>query len=427
MPWVAAAIVGSALIGGAASANANNRAANAAQNATDQNVALQREILALQQSNTAGARAVGNAALAQLAQRFGLDPGQVAQTAQGMGVQVEGGSTGGGIDPEFLTRNADLAAEGRKQIANGTFQNMEQYLSWHDQNYGDEGRGSWRAPVVATPAPAAVDPAAPGATPPPAASQTSTAATDIDRNGYYTGVRPEIAAAPTYVAPTYRETSVAPLDVGIDKYVQSPDYNFQLDQGNKNILANASATGGLESGAALKALQKFGQDLAMGDYSQWRGYTTGQYNTDRAYTANRDDAANSFSSSQALASFGANQSNYQYGTNLNQSIYNANRDYSTNRYDTNTSALMGLAGYGQNATNSNNGALATAGANIGNAYFQNATTQGNSALAAAGQVGNLAANGSSALAYYYGNQGAAGAGGASALSYANDGSAGALY
>lgn len=400
-----AAILGAALIGGGASAlssrNATNTAANASQNATDQTVALQRDILNLQQSNTATSRAVGNAALMQLAQRYGLDVSQVAQAAQGLGVQVEGdpAPAAQAVNQEFLDNpfNADLVQEGNRVVAAGEFPDMASYLAFHDQQNPGEAkdRGDWRQS------------AAP-------ASQASTAATDVDQNGYYTGVRPTVEAAPTYVAPTYRETSVAPLDVSLGKYEKSPDYEFQLDQGNKNILANASATGGLESGAALKALQTFGQKLAMGDYSQWRGYTTGQYNTDRAYTANRDDAANSFGQSTALAKFGADQSNYQYGTNLGQSIYNANRDYSTNRYDTNTNALMGLAGYGQNATNANSGALSAYGQNVGNAYFNNATTQGNAALAGAGQLNNLLSNGTSALAYYYGNQGGAGGAGAGA-------------
>lgn len=410
---IAAAIIGSAVVGAVASSSATNRAVKASQNATDQNTALQREILNLQQSNTATSRAVGNAALLQLAQRFGVPVEQVAQTASGLGVPVEGGSQTAqpkqSVSPEFLANpiNADLVTEANRVVGTGEFPDVGSYLAYHEtQNPGETAdRGNWRATPATT---------APTTTPTAPASQSSTAATDIDQNGYYTGVRPEIGAAPTYTAPTYRETAVAPLDVGIDKYVQSPDYNFQQEQGNKNILANASATGGLESGAALKSLQKFGQDLAMGDYSQWRGYTTGQYNTDRAYTANRDDAANAFGQSTALAKFGADQSNYQYGTNLNQSVYNANRDYATNRYDTNTSALMGLAGYGQQANSASSGALGAYGQNVGNAYFNNATTQGNAALAGAGQVNNLLSNGGSALAYYYGNQGAGGAAGSGA-------------
>lgn len=405
------AILGAAALGAGASMIASNNAADKAagysQQATDQNVALQREILATQQSNTAGARAVGNAALQKLAQQFGLSVDQVASAAQGLGVAVEGGSApAAAVSPEFLANplNQDLVAEGNRVVASGEFPDMASYLAYHQsQAPGEyEQRGNWQASAAPTQAPAT--PVAP-ATP---ASQSTTAATDIDSSGFYTGVRPTVGAAPTYVAPTYRETAVAPLDVSLGNYEKSPDYEFQQEEGSKRILATAAATGGLESGAALKALQKYGQNLAMGDYGQWRDYTTGQFNNDRAFTANRDDAANSFGQSTALAKFGADQSNYQYGTNLGQSIFNTNRDYATSRSDYNTGALMGLAGYGQNATNASNGALASAGANIGNAYFNNATTQGNAALSSAGQFNNLLSSGSSALAYYYGNKPAAG-------------------
>lgn len=419
---VAAAVIGTvtaAGLGAAVTNSASRRAANASQDATDANVALQREILGLQQANSATSRAVGNAALMQLAQRYGLDVGQVAQTAQGLGVPVEGYS-GGAQAPasaqnwgDYLQSYPDVAAEyqrqltvknGPKSLAEKGITSPESFAAWH---YSTVGQQEGRQPPASPQAPAstaAVDPTSSPAAPIAPASQASTAATDIDQNGYYTGVRPTVEAAPTYVAPTYRETAVAPLDVSLGKYEKSPDYEFQLDQGNKNILANASATGGLESGAALKRLQEYGQNLALGDYSQWRGYVTGQHNNDRAFTANRDDAYNAFGQSTALAKFGADQGNYQYGTNLGQSIFNTNRDYATNRYDANTSALMGLAGYGQQASSANSGALSSYGSNVGNAYFANADNQGGAAMAGAGQINNLISGAGGALALYYGNR-----------------------
>ncbi len=41
-----------------------------------------------------------------------------------------------------------------------------------------------------------------------------------------------------------------------------PGYQFGLDEGNKQVQASAAARGGLNSGATLKALLKFGQNYA---------------------------------------------------------------------------------------------------------------------------------------------------------------------
>lgn len=47
-----------------------------------------------------------------------------------------------------------------------------------------------------------------------------------------------------------------------------PGYQFGLDEGNKSVQASAAARGGLNSGATLKALLKFGQN-----YADQQGYT----------------------------------------------------------------------------------------------------------------------------------------------------------
>lgn len=51
-------------------------------------------------------------------------------------------------------------------------------------------------------------------------------------------------------------------------YHQSPGYQFQLNQGNQQLLNTSSATGGVNSGNTLKALTQYGQGLANQDYQQ---------------------------------------------------------------------------------------------------------------------------------------------------------------
>lgn len=53
-----------------------------------------------------------------------------------------------------------------------------------------------------------------------------------------------------------------------DAFRSTPGYQFGLDQGTKQVQASAAARGGLNSGATLKALQKFGTD-----YADQQGYT----------------------------------------------------------------------------------------------------------------------------------------------------------
>lgn len=48
----------------------------------------------------------------------------------------------------------------------------------------------------------------------------------------------------------------------------TPGYQFGLDEGAKTVQASAAARGGLNSGATLKALTKFGND-----YADQQGYT----------------------------------------------------------------------------------------------------------------------------------------------------------
>lgn len=59
----------------------------------------------------------------------------------------------------------------------------------------------------------------------------------------------------------------AAAQAGFQNYIGSTGYQFQLGEGQDAITNNAATTGLLNSGATLKATQKFGQQLA-GNYFQ---------------------------------------------------------------------------------------------------------------------------------------------------------------
>jgi len=50
-------------------------------------------------------------------------------------------------------------------------------------------------------------------------------------------------------------------------FYASPGYQFRLDEGNRNIVAQRAATGTLASGDAAKALTRYGQDYASNEFN----------------------------------------------------------------------------------------------------------------------------------------------------------------
>ena len=69
---------------------------------------------------------------------------------------------------------------------------------------------------------------------------------------------------------------------GQDIY-DDPSYQFRVNQGNNAIQSGAAAQGGLLSGATLKALQGYGQDMASQEYQN--GYN--RFNADQTNQYNR--------------------------------------------------------------------------------------------------------------------------------------------
>lgn len=87
-----------------------------------------------------------------------------------------------------------------------------------------------------------------------------------------------------------------------------PGYQFRMSEGLKGVEGGAAARGGLLSGGALKAIQKYGQDLGSQEY----GAAYGRYNSDQTNKYNK--LAGMVNSGQGAANQVSNAAG-QYGTN----------------------------------------------------------------------------------------------------------------
>jgi hypothetical protein len=72
-------------------------------------------------------------------------------------------------------------------------------------------------------------------------------------------------------------------DFTMADFKADPGYNFRMSEGQKAIERSAAARGGLNSGATLKALTKFGQNVASEEYNQ----AYNRFNMDRDRRFNR--------------------------------------------------------------------------------------------------------------------------------------------
>jgi hypothetical protein len=126
---------------------------------------------------------------------------------------------------------------------------------------------------------------------------------------------------------------------GANDYQQDPGYAFRLSEGQKALDRSAAARGGLISGGALKAAQRYGQDMGSQEYQN-------AYN--RALTG------------------------YNTGVASENQLYNRQ---------------AALAGIGQTATNFTNQAGAANAANVGNAYGAAGQAAASGYMGAANAVG----------------------------------------
>jgi len=201
---------------------------------------------------------------------------------------------------------------------------------------------------------------------------------------------------------------------------QDPGYGFRFSEGQKAVERQAAARNGLISGAALKASQRFGQDMASQEYQN----AFNRYQTSRT---------NTLSPLQQLTGQGAAAAGQlgQYAGAYGNAVDNAYTGYGN-------TVNSALGGYGTtmgnvygNQTNMLNAAYGTGAGMINNTYG-NLGTQTNAAYGnygnnIAGVYGTYGTN----LSNLYGAQGQANAsgivGGANALTSGITGANNAYY
>jgi hypothetical protein len=82
-----------------------------------------------------------------------------------------------------------------------------------------------------------------------------------------------------YVDPNSADYGKYARDFGMSDYQADPGYAFRLSEGMKALDAQAAARGGLISGAALKAANRYGQDYASNEYANaFNRYQTNRSN-----------------------------------------------------------------------------------------------------------------------------------------------------
>jgi len=170
---------------------------------------------------------------------------------------------------------------------------------------------------------------------------------------------------------------------------QDPGYGFRMKEGLKAVDAQAAARGGLISGAALKASQRFGQDMASQEYQNaFNRYQTSRQATLAPYQALQGvglqgagglyNAAGNYGTNAmgAYGGYGAAAGN-AYGA-LGSGLYNATGGAGSminSAYGNFGGGVTGaLTGFGTNQANLTTGAAnAAASGQVGSA---NAFTQG---------------------------------------------------
>lgn len=137
----------------------------------------------------------------------------------------------------------------------------------------------------------------------------------VDEAGLNAEIDRRIASAPQ-AAPNDRDYGSLMRDFSMADFEADPGYEFRKSEGMKGLENSAAARGGLLSGAALKAIQRYGQDLASQEYGnayqRYNANQTNRYNrlagvvnTGQGATNQVQNAASQFGQQQGSNIIGA--------------------------------------------------------------------------------------------------------------------------
>jgi hypothetical protein len=168
----------------------------------------------------------------------------------------------------------------------------------------------------------------------------------------------------------------AAFKFGAGDYQADPGYAFRLSEGQKALDRQAAARGGLISGGALKAAQRFGQDMGSQEYQSAYNRALTGYNTDVA----RENQL--YNRQAALSGTGQTATNLvgQAGQNYATSAGNALGSYGTNVGNLMTSGAAAQAAGQVGQANAITGGLGTYMNYSQNNALLNALRGGNSSL-----------------------------------------------
>lgn len=162
-------------------------------------------------------------------------------------------------------------------------------------------------------------------------------------------------------------------------FEQDPGYQFRMQQGTQAINSNAAAQGKQLSGATLKALAKYGQNLASQEY----GNAFDRYNQNRNFA----------------------QGQYQFGTQYGMQNALNNYNAANQQANQNYNRFSDLAGMGQNAA-SNMANLANAyGGNMADLAIQRGNVQSRGIMGRGQAYSNMLNSGTQYLGNQFGGNG----------------------
>lgn len=391
---VAAAVAGAAVVGGVASsamsADASKSAAGAQANAAEDANAIQKEQYDQNTENFQPYLDAGGAGLNALLYRLGLGgsatgaPTAAVKTADQIREQLLPQFTTQATNPapvDISKLPSDVQTGSPVWAYDGAAGKWGYQYTTHSGGDSDYSSSQWYYPTAGESTSSSVDEAGLQKAINEQLAQQSAAQSSQSSDPNYGSLLSQYAAYTPYKEYTPFTTA---------DFQEDPGYQFRLDQGTEALNRSAAATGGLNSGRALKAAQDYVQGSANQEYSDAynryvNDYTTGFNSHVNNYTtgfnADQTGKNNIFNKLATVAGIGQSSAAALAGVNSNYA-----NQVSGNTLAAGNSLAAGTVGT-QNAINSGIGTAT-------NALTSYLTSQQNGLASQSGYVAPTVVNGS---------------------------------